>query len=178
MGHGYYKIEGKPLCVCAHGTVGLQHATMAMYNAWCDRVPVYVVVGNVRDVQRGRPGIEWNPTAQDVGVIPRDYVKWDDYPASLQHFAESAVRAYKFALTPPHGSVVIVADATMQEDPIPEHAKLSIPKLPQVALPRGDSGAVAETARRLVPAEHPVIIADRYAPLPTASKPPIELSEM
>jgi thiamine pyrophosphate-dependent acetolactate synthase large subunit-like protein len=66
----------------------------------------------------------------------------------------------------------------MQEEPIPEHAKLSIPKLPQVALPRGDSGAVAETARQLVAAEHPVIIADRYARTPTATKHLVELAEV
>ena len=140
MGHGYYKIEGKPLCVCAHGTVGLQHATMAMYNAWCDRVPVYVVVGNVRDAQMRRPGIEWNHTAQDVGVIARDYVKWDDYPASLQHFAESAVRAYKFALTPPTLPVLLVADAELQEDPIPEQAKLRDPEAAAGGLPAGRFG--------------------------------------
>ena len=178
MGHGYYKIEGKPLCVCAHGTVGLQHATMAMYNAWCDRVPVYVVVGNVRDVQMRRPGIEWNHTAQDVGVIARDYVKWDDYPASLQHFAESAVRAYKFALTPPTLPVLLVADAELQEDPIPAEAKLRIPKLPQVAFPQGDSAAVAETARLLVNAESPVLIADRYARTANAAKHLVELAEV
>ncbi len=101
MGHGYYKIEKKPLCIFAHGTVGLQHATMALYNAWCDRVPVYCVVGNTMAVEERRPGIEWNHTAQDTALIVRDYTKWDDYPASLQHFAESTVRAYKIAMTPP-----------------------------------------------------------------------------
>jgi len=57
----------------AHGTVGLPHATMALYNAWCDRVPVYVEFGNIRDVQMRRPGVEWNHTAQDVGILVRDY---------------------------------------------------------------------------------------------------------
>src|ERR1700732_333888 len=47
MAHGYAKIEGKPLAVFAHGTVGLQHAAMAIYNAYCDRVPVYVIFGNL-----------------------------------------------------------------------------------------------------------------------------------
>jgi acetolactate synthase I/II/III large subunit len=178
MGHGYFKIEGKPLCVFAHGAVGLQHATMALYNAWCDRVPVYMVIGNILDATMRRPGVEWNHTVQDAAAIVRDYVKWDDYPASLQHFAESSIRAYKIMMTPPHGSVVIVADATMQEEPVPENVKLTIPRLPHVALPQGDSGAVAETARLLVQAEHPVIIADRYARTPTASKYLVELAEV
>src|SRR5712671_1005134 len=178
MAQGYAKMEGKPMAMMCHGTVGLQHASMAMYNAWCDRVPIYVVIGNILDAQFRRPGVEWNHTVQDAAAIVRDYVKWDDYPASLQHFAESSVRAYKIMMTPPTGSVVIVADATMQEDPIPENAKLRIPKLPQVALPQGDSGAVAETARLLVNAESPVIIADRFARTPTASKHLVELAEV
>ena len=178
MGHGYYKIEGKPLCVFAHGTVGLHHATMALYNAWCDRVPVYCVIGNVFDAQMRRPGIEWNHTAQDAAAIVRDYTKWDDAPASLQHFAESSVRAYKIAMTPPTLPVVIVADGALQEDPIPEGANLRIPKLPQVAIPQGESGAVAETARLLVNAENPVLIADRYARTPKGANMLVELAEI
>jgi len=178
MGHGYYKIEGKPLCVFAHGTVGLHHATMALYNAWCDRVPVYVVIGNTMDAQMRRPGIEWNHTAQDAAAIVRDYTKWDDYPASLQHFAESSVRAYKIAMTPPTAPVLIVADGSLQEDPIPEGLKLRIPKLPQVAAPQGDSGAVAETAKLLVNAENPVLIADRYARTQSGANRLVELAEI
>jgi acetolactate synthase-1/2/3 large subunit len=178
MGHGYYKIEGKPLCVFAHGTVGLHHATMALYNAWCDRVPVYVVIGNTMDAQMRRPGIEWNHTAQDAAAIVRDYTKWDDYPASLQHFAESSVRAYKIAMTPPTAPVLIVADGSLQEDPIPEGLTLRIPKLPQVAAPQGDSGAVAETAKLLVNAENPVLIADRYARTQTGANRLVELAEI
>src|SRR6476646_4726458 len=59
MGHGYAKVEGKPLGVFAHGTVGLQHASMAIYNAYCDRVPVYIMLGNQLDATMRRPGAEW-----------------------------------------------------------------------------------------------------------------------
>ena len=96
MGHGYFKVEGKPLAVMAHGTVGLQHAAMAIYNAWCDRVPVYIILGNYSDAATRR-GAEWYHGAQDVAAMVRDYTKWDDTPWSLGHFAESAVRAYKSA---------------------------------------------------------------------------------
>ena len=178
MGHGYYKIEGKPLCVFAHGTVGLHHATMALYNAWCDRVPVYVVIGNIMDVQMRRPGIEWNHSAQDPAAVVRDYTKWDDNPASLQHFAESSVRAYKIAMTPPTLPVLLVADGVLQEDPIPEGMILRIPKLPQISVPQGESGAVAETARMLVNAENPVLIADHYARTPEAAKHLVALAEV
>src|SRR5713226_4352237 len=129
MAHGYAKIEGKPLGVFAHSTVGLQHAAMAIYNAYCDRVPVYIVLGNTLDAAMRQPGVEWYHSVQDAASMTRDYVKWDDTPISLQHFGESAVRAYKIASTPPYGPVVLVADTELQERPVPEHVALRVPRL-------------------------------------------------
>jgi len=163
MAHGYFKVEGKPLGVFVHSTVGLQHASMAIYNAYCDRVPVYIVAGNVMDATKRRPGVEWDHTAQDQAVTVRDFLKWDDEPASLTHFAESAVRAYKMAMTPPMGPALLVADGELQENPVPEGASLHVPKLTSASAPQGDSGAVAEAARLLVAAESPVLVADLAA---------------
>jgi acetolactate synthase-1/2/3 large subunit len=178
IGHGYAKVEGRPLGVFAHGTVGLQHAAMAIYNAWCDRVPVYVMLGNQLDATMRRPGAEWAHSVQDAASMVRDYTKWDDTPMSLAHFAESAVRAYKIALTPPMAPVVLVLNAEMQEQPLGSSAKIPIPKLAVPAAPQGDSGAVAEVARLLVNAEHPVIVADRLARTPAAIRHLIELAEL
>ena len=163
MAHGYFKIEGKPLAILAHGTVGLQHASMAIYNAWCDRVPVYIIVGNILDATKRIGPVEWAHSVQDAAAMVRDYVKWDDAPASLPHFAESAVRAYKIAMTPPTLPVLVVADAELQENPIPDNLALHIPKLGEFTPPEGDSAAIAEAARMLVNAQNPVILADRLA---------------
>jgi acetolactate synthase I/II/III large subunit len=103
MGHGYFKAAGKPLMTLCHGTVGMQHASMAIYNAWCDRVPVIVVGGNDLDAAHRPPGVPTIHSAQDINALVRDYTKWDDTPFSLQHFAQSFVRAYKIATTPPYG---------------------------------------------------------------------------
>ncbi len=113
LAHGYAKIEGKPMMVMAHGTVGLQHASMAIYNAYCDRVPVYIVLGNILDVNYRRGTAEWVHSVQDAASMVRDFVKWDDTPVTLSHFAESAVRAYKIAMTAPSEPVVIVADGEL-----------------------------------------------------------------
>src|SRR6266853_5699977 len=91
----------------------------------------------------------------------RDYSKWDDLPISLPHFAESAVRAYKIAMTPPMGPVLLVADSDLQETPVERDAKLRIPKLTLSSPPAGDSAAVADVAKMLVAAENPVLLADR-----------------
>ena len=163
MAHGYSKVEGKPMAVLCHGTVGLQHAAMAIYNAYCDRVPVYILAGNSLDATMRRPGVEWAHSVQDAAAMVRDFIKWDDLPFSLPHFAESAVRAYKIAMTPPMMPVLVVLDGGLQEDPISAEVKsrLRIPKLTLTTPPQGDSGAVAEAARLLVNAQNPVIIADR-----------------
>ena len=176
MGHGYFKVEGKPLAVMAHGTVGLQHAAMAIYNAWCDRVPVYIILGNYGDAATRR-GAEWYHGAQDVAAMVRDYTKWDDTPWSLGHFAESAVRAYRIGMTPPMAPVVIVADGPLQEDGIKDRGQLSIPKLTMPTAPQGDAAAVAELARLLVAAENPVLVADRLARTPAAMPLLVELAE-
>ncbi len=177
MGHGYAKIEGKPIGVLAHGTVGLQHAAMAIYNAYCDRVPVYIIAGNIIDATKRIPPVEWSHSVQDAAAMLRDYVKWDDLPVSLPHFAESAVRAYKIAMTPPMMPVLLIADGELQENPIPNDAKFNIPRLNLAAPPQGDSGAVSEAARLLVAAESPVLIADRTARTPAGMALLVELAE-
>jgi acetolactate synthase-1/2/3 large subunit len=176
MAHGYFKAEGKPLAVMAHGTVGLQHAAMAIYNAWCDRVPVYVILGNHADAAMRR-GAEWYHGVQDAAAMVRDYTKWDDFPWSLTHFAESAVRAYQIALTPPMAPVVIVLDGGLQEHPVSRSERLPIPRVSMPAPPQGESGAVEQAARMLVAAESPVLVADRLARTPNGMKLFVELAE-
>jgi thiamine pyrophosphate-dependent acetolactate synthase large subunit-like protein len=179
MAHAYFKVEGKPMAVLCHGTVGLQHAAMAIYNAYCDRVPVYILAGNTLDATMRRPGVEWAHSVQDAASMVRDFIKWDDNPVSLPHFAESAVRAYKISMTPPMMPVVVVIDGGLQEDPIPSEiaARLRVPRLTTTTPPQGDSGAVAEAARLLVNAQNPVIVADRLARTPAGMTRLVELAE-
>jgi acetolactate synthase I/II/III large subunit len=177
MAHGYSKIEGKPGLVFAHGTVGLQHASMAVYNAYVDRAQVVMVIGNTVDAATRRPGVEWAHSVQDAAVLVRDFTKWDDMPVSLQHFAESAVRAYKISTTPPTMPVLLVADGDLQETPMRSGARPHIPKITLASPPQGDSAAVAEAARLLVAAENPLIIADRCARTPAGLKLLVELAE-
>ncbi len=87
-----------------------------------------MIVGNILDADKRRARVEWAHSAIDPAAIVRDFVKWDDQPASLQHFAESAVRAYKIAMTPPMGPVLLSLDAELQENPIPNRAALRIPQ--------------------------------------------------
>jgi thiamine pyrophosphate-dependent acetolactate synthase large subunit-like protein len=178
MGHGYFKVAGKPMMTLAHGTVGLQHACMAMYNAWCDRVPVIMVGGNHLEASMRPPGVPTFHSAQDINALVRDFTKWDDTPLSLNHFAQSFVRAYKIAMTPPYGPVAIALDADLQQEPVKNGEKLTIPRYVPTSPPQGDTGAVKEAARLLANAERPVIVVDRTARTPNGIVLLVELAEL
>src|SRR6478735_1584556 len=179
MAHGYFKIAGKPLISLCHGTVGLQHATMAVYNAWCDRVPVIVIGGNDLDAAHRPPGVPTFHSAQDINAIVRDYTKWDDTPVGLQHFAQSFVRAYKISMTPPYGPVAISLDAGLQQEPIKGNGeKLQIPRYVASSPPQCDTGAVKEAARLLANAQNPIIVADRAARTENGVRLLVQLAEL
>src|SRR5262244_189690 len=116
IAHGYAKVTGRAMAAAVHSNVGLFHATMAIFNAWCDRMPILILgaTGPVDAVKR-RPWIDWIHTARDQGAIVRNYTKWDDQPASAGAARESVLRAYWLANTAPCGPTYINLDAEVQE---------------------------------------------------------------
>ena len=121
IAHGYAKVTGKAIAAAVHSNVGLQHATMAMFNAWCDRMPVLVLgaTGPV-DAAKRRPWIDWIHTARDQGALIRGYTKWDDQPASPAAAREALLRGTWIANTVPMGPVYVNLDAEMQEAKLTE----------------------------------------------------------
>ena len=180
MAHGYFKVAGKPALVLCHGVVGLMHGTMSIYNAWVDRAPVIVMGGTDLDAANRPPGVPTIHSGQDINALVRDFTKWDDTPVSLPHFAQSMVRAYKYAMTPPYEPVMIALDAELQETPEAERDRnrLIIPKYVASAPPQADVSALRETAKLLVNAQNPVIVADRVARTPGGLKHLVELAEL
>ena len=164
IANGYYAVAGKPMAMITFAPSGLQHAMMGIFGAFSGRTPTYLLCANILDGEVRRPAFDWGPHAmQDPADMVRDMLKWDDTPGSLQHFAESAVRAYKMAMTEPRGPVMLVVDAALQENGIADRSKLRIPKLALSTPPVGDPAAIAETARLLVAAENPLILAGSVA---------------
>ena len=150
---------------------------MAIYDSFCDRVPVYMILGNTLDAAHRGGEVTWVHSVQDAPAMVRDVTKWDDTPQSLQHFAESAVRAYQFMMTPPTMPIVLAVDTEMQETAIPAGEHLRIPKFTMPAAPQGETGAVNEAAKMLVAAENPVIVASRAARTPNGLRLIVELAE-
>ena len=177
MAHGYAKIEGKPIMALLHGTVGTQHGAMAIYNAYADRVPIFLVIGNHMDAAVRPAGVNWYHSAQDMAGMIRDFTKWDDNPASLGAMANSSIRAYRLMMTPPMGPVAIVIDSDMQEKPMPA-TRPRIPKLTMPSPPQGDMTAVREAAKMLVAAQAPRINCQRAARTPQGMKLVTELAEL
>src|SRR5580704_14151866 len=121
IAHGWAKVTGRAIAAAVHSNVGLQHATMAMFNAWCDRMPVVVLgaTGPV-DAMKRRPWIDWIHTARDQGALIRDYTNWDDQPASPGAAREAILRGTWIANTAPQGPVYINFDAELQEAKVTE----------------------------------------------------------
>ncbi len=165
IAHGYAKVTGRAMAVAVHSNVGLLHATMAIFNAWCDRMPVLVLgaTGPV-DATRRRPWIDWIHTAADQGAVVRHYTKWDDQPASAGAARESLLRAAWLANSPPQAPVYVNLDAEMQEarlpGPLPPiDARRFLPRV--VAGPPAD--VVPQAALRLTAARRPLILAGRVS---------------
>jgi len=177
MAHGYAKIACKPMACAMHSTVGLQHGAMALYNAWADRAPVFGLVGALTQIEERGSYVDWVHSVYDGPGLVRDFTKFDDTPGSLPHFGESATRAYKFAMTPPYGPVILAIQQGLQNDPLPADKAPAIPRLPRIAPPQGEIGAVREAAKMLVEAENPLILADRAARTPAGLASMVALAE-
>jgi acetolactate synthase I/II/III large subunit len=176
MAHGYAKMAHKPMAIIVHNTVGLQHASMGIYNAYADRVPMLILVGNIADGATRRPGVEWYHTATDVAQIVRGYVKYDAQPLSLQSFGEEIMKATSLALTPVQEPTLVTVDADLAE--LPNDAKLlPLPKFVPVRPPVADPAALADVAKLLVGAQTPVIVADRVARTPAGMALLVQLAE-
>ncbi|HEX2351603.1 MAG TPA: thiamine pyrophosphate-binding protein [Xanthobacteraceae bacterium] len=165
IAHGYAKVTGKTMAAAVHSNVGLFHATMAIFNAWCDRQPVIVLgaTGPVDAVKR-RPWIDWIHTARDQGAIVRNYTKWDDQPASPAAAREALLRATWMASTAPRGPVYINLDAEMQEAKLAEPlAPIDAARFMPVADPTPSAELIENAAAMLKGAKHPVIFMGRVS---------------
>jgi acetolactate synthase I/II/III large subunit len=179
LAHGYAKAKGRPMAAIVHDIVGLQHASMAIFNAFCDRAPILVLGGGgPMDATRRRPWIDWIHTALVQGNQVRDYVKLDDQPASINAIPEAILRAWRVARTEPQGPVYVCLDAALQEQaldrpvPLPDPARFEPP-----ASPHADPQALDDAARRLVEARAPVIVVESLGRRPEASATLVRLAE-
>src|SRR2546430_907221 len=180
IAHGYTKVTGKPMAAIVHDVVGLLHSSMAIYYAHIDRVPM-LVLGGTGPLNRSmrRPYIDWIHTALVQGNAVRDFVKWDDQPASVADFGPSFARGYRIATTEPAGPVYLCYDAGLQEDEFEQ--PVSVKAEIEAARPtsaQADPTALADAADRIAKAERPVIVAEYTGRHPDAFREVTALAEL
>jgi thiamine pyrophosphate-dependent acetolactate synthase large subunit-like protein len=165
LAHGYARVTGRPLAVVLHSNVGLMHATMAIFNAWCDRMPILILgAQGPMDVTQRRPWVDWIHTASDLGALIRGYTKWDNQPASVPAALEAIMRAHQIATTEPKAPVYVCLDAGLQEQPLDrleDMPALERFRSPQLADP--PRAFVDETASILSKSRKPLIMIGRVS---------------
>jgi thiamine pyrophosphate-dependent acetolactate synthase large subunit-like protein len=179
IAHGYAKASGRMMGVVLHSNVGLMHGSMAIFNAWCDRVPMLILgATGPWDAARRRPWIDWIHTASDQGALVRDYTKWDNQPASVPAAYEALLRAVQIADTAPRGPTYVNLDAALQEakigslPPLPDVVRF---KSPPAVFPSKE--AVQSAAQMLSGAKSPAILVGRVSRSEAAWKTRIALAE-
>lgn len=180
IAHGYAKATGKPMAVILHNLVGLLHACMAIYYAYIDRVPVFIMgATGPMDEGKRRPHIDWTHTALVQGNAVRDYVKWDYQPTAIEGVPESFARAYSIMTTQPPGPIYMCYDAALQEAPLTKDVPL--PPRNSVATPSPmapDPRAIEAIADKLIAADKPMLLAEYAGRRPGGFENNVKLAEL
>src|SRR3954463_6727513 len=179
IAHGYAKASGKAMVAILHNLVGLLHANMAIYYAYADRAPVFILgaTGPMDETKR-RPRIDWIHTALVQGEAVRAYTKWDYQPTVIDGVPESFARAYGVMMTEPRGPIYMCYDAWLQEQPL-EH-EVALPPTGAMKVPARmapDPAALADAAKLLRDAKKPVILAEFVGREPEGFHALVELAE-
>jgi acetolactate synthase I/II/III large subunit len=178
LANGYARVTGDIMATGLHNVVGLQHASMAIFNAWCDRTPILNLGGGGPQNATHRRSTDWVHTALVQGNAVRDYVKYDDQPNSVDAIPESFLRAYRIAMTEPRGPVYICLDTDVQEEKISKpmvvpHAQLFRPPSGPAANPE----SLRQASRLLAEAQWPVIVAGELGRNPKALPSLLDVAE-
>jgi acetolactate synthase-1/2/3 large subunit len=179
IAHGYAKASGRPMVAILHNLVGLLHANMAVYYAYADRAPVFIIgaTGPMDETKR-RPRIDWIHSALVQGEAVRAYTKWDYQPTVIGGVPESFARAYSVMMTEPRGPIYMCYDAWLQEQPLAQEVPLTPANAAKVPARLGPDPAALKTASEmLLEAKRPVILAEFVGRDPEGFHALVELAE-
>ena len=179
IAHGYAKATGRPMIAIVHDVVGLLHAPLAIYYAYIDRCPVFVIgATGPMDEKIRRPFIDWIHTAFAQGSAVRDFTKWDYQPGSIHGVVDSFARAYSIMMSEPQGPIYMCYDSGLQEAQLTEEIAIPAPsavKVPSAIAP--EAKALIEAADMMLAADNPMLLTEYAARMPTGYEPTVELAE-
>ena len=180
IAHGYYKASGKHMAILIHANVGLLHASMAIFNAWCDRVPLFMIAGNGPiDAAKRRPWIDWIHTSTHLPAAVNEFVKWSDQPTSQSATVMSLNKARKIMETGVHAPTLVAVDFDVQEQSLQDNllAAMPVPEIPPQLPGLGDT-AVRTIAQKLMKAKAPLIVVDFSGRNPSTITPLVAVAEL
>ena len=178
IAHGYAKVLDSPMAAAVHSNIGLMHATMAIYNAFCDRMPMLIIgATGPMDANRRRPWIDWIHTSADQGALVRNYIKWDDQPMSVPASVAAVLRGNQLSRTYPYGPVYVCLDAEVQEEAFEGEVVVDDSRYLQITDSEPGSESVQRAADLLVAAERAVILMGRVSRDPEAWQRRVEFAE-
>ncbi|MGH6922494.1 MAG: thiamine pyrophosphate-binding protein [Propylenella sp.] len=179
IAHGYARAAGRPMGVILHNLVGLLHAQMAIYYAFIDRAPIFIMgaTGPMHEGKR-RPHIDWSHSALVQGEAVRNYIKWDYQPTAIEGVPESFMRAYSIMMTEPKGPIYMCYDAWLQEAPLETELRMPPERMAMAPAPMAaDPAALEKIVDSLLVAEHPFILTEYVGRHPRGMENLVTLAE-
>ena len=163
IAQGHFKASDRMMAAALHSNVGLMHASMPIFNSWCDRAAVLILgATGAWDATKRRPWIEWIHTCSDQGQLVRNFTKWDNQPGSVTAALEALLRAAQLAQTAPRGPTYVNLDVSIQEEKLDTLPKLPDPAryAPPLSAQAPDT-LVQAAAKLIAQAKNPVMLAGR-----------------
>ena len=148
MAHGYAKAQGRPMAVLLHGTLGLMHSSMAIYQAYQYQTPILLIAG------RDDTNFLRSQSADDIAGIVRSFTKWDAHPKTLAEALDAIQEGYRQAITPPCGPALVVLDTELQKE---EAGDMQVPAYVPPQITGISTSEASAVAKALVEAKNPRI---------------------
>jgi acetolactate synthase-1/2/3 large subunit len=163
MAHGYAAASGKVPAVMVHVSVGTANALCGVLNAARENVPILFTAGRSPLTEEGLAGardtyIHWAQEMFDQAGMLREMVKWEYELRNGVQLETVVDRALSVATSPPQGPVYLSLPREVLAAPLPDFAYDSPSRRVAASPPAPDEAAVAEAARLLAGARHPLII--------------------
>jgi acetolactate synthase I/II/III large subunit len=162
IAHGYARATGKPMACILHDLVGLLHGQMAVYYAFTDRAPVFILgATGPMDEGKRRPRSDWHHTAQSQGDALRNFTKFDYQPHSIEGVPDSFMRAYSTMVTEPQGPTYLCYDALLQETPLTVDVRMPPKDAQKAPTPMAaDPAMLEQIVLTLLRADRPYIMVE------------------
>jgi acetolactate synthase-1/2/3 large subunit len=163
MAHGYAMVSGRPQAMMVHVGVGTANSLNGLINASRQNVPILFTAGRTPITESGvvpaarNNYIHWAQEHFDQGAMLREFVKWD-YELRHAEQVETVVdRALAIAKSEPQGPVYVTLPREVLASGFVggfSEGSTIVPATP----PAADPEALAEAAKALAQAKHPLLI--------------------